>query len=203
MKEPNGILSYEMYEDLKEAVVKALKSDVTACRNGDGSKLTERIEEVGGAVNEATAQIAALNNRIGRIDFQPVIKVHPPDISGVNEVFQHINSRQDEFRSELHRIEEKIDHLQTQVSRIGTEVDTRQFEQLSNHTLYEMKQQIRYLKQPPIVLKIIIGITIVALLATLAAGYYIRDSRKWKDSSQYWYEQSQQKTQPKTNKKAK
>lgn len=74
---------------------------------------------------------------------------------------------------------------------------------MSDHTIYEMTQQIRYLKQPPIVLKIIIGITVVALLATLAVGYYIRDSREWKDSSQYWYEQSQLQTQPKTNKKAK
>ena len=203
MKEPNGILSYEMYEDLKEAVVKTLKSDATACRNSDGSKLTDRIEEVGRAVNEATAQIAALNNRIGRIDFQPVIKVHPPDISGVNDVFQHINSRQEEFRSELQRIEEKIDGLGTQVAQMKTEVDTTEFKRLSDHTIYEMTQQIRYLKQPPIVLKIIIGMAVVALLTTLAAGYYIRDSRKWEDSAGYWYEQSQQKTQPKTDKKAK
>ena len=66
-----------------------------------------------------------------------------------------------------------------------------------------MAQQIRYLKQPPIVLKIIIGMAVVALLATFAAGYYIRDSRKWKDSSQYWYEQSLQTPQPKASKKAK
>ena len=84
-----------------------------------------------------------------------------------------------------------------------TEVDTTEFKRLSDHTIYEMTQQIRYLKQPPIVLKIIIGIAVVALLATLAVGYYIRDSREWKDSSQYWYEQSQQQTQPNTNKKAK
>lgn len=83
-----------------------------------------------------------------------------------------------------------------------TEVDTTEFKRLSDHTIYEMTQQIRYLKQPPIVLKIIIGIAVVALLATLVAGYYIRDSRKWEDSSQYWYEQSQLQTQPNTNKKA-
>lgn len=84
-----------------------------------------------------------------------------------------------------------------------TEVDTTEFKRLSDHTLYEMKQQIRYLKQPPIVLKIIVGMAGVALLATFAAGYYIRDSRKWEDSAQFWYEQSQQKAQPKTDKKAK
>lgn len=84
-----------------------------------------------------------------------------------------------------------------------TEVDTTEFKRLSDHTIYEMTQQIRYLKQPPIVLKIIIGIAVVALLATLVAGYYIRDRREWKDSALYWYEQSQLQTQPKTNKKAK
>lgn len=83
-----------------------------------------------------------------------------------------------------------------------TEVDTTEFKRLSDHTIYEMTQQIRYLKQPPIVLKIIIGMAAVALLATLAAGYYIRNRREWKDSAQYWYEQSQQRTQPKTVKKA-
>ena len=103
----------------------------------------------------------------------------------------------------MQRIEEKIDGLGTQVAQMKTEVDTTEFKRLSDHTLYEMKQQIHHLKQPPIVLKIIIGIAVVALLATFAAGYYIRDSRKWKDSAQYWYEQSQQQTQPKTNKKAK
>ncbi|EHB91713.1 hypothetical protein [Alistipes indistinctus] len=91
----------------------------------------------------------------------------------------------------------------TQVAQMKTEVDTTEFKRLSDHTIYEMTQQIRYLKQLPIVLKIIIGMAVVALLATLAAGYYIRDSREWKDSSQYWYEQSQQQAQPKTTKKAK
>ena len=66
-----------------------------------------------------------------------------------------------------------------------------------------MTQQIRYLKQPPIVLKIIIRMAVVALVATLAAGYYIRDSRIWEDTAQYWYEQSLQDPQPNTNKKAK
>lgn len=137
------------------------------------------------------------------MDFQPVIKVQPPDFSGLKEVFQYIDSRQEQLNNRQQRIEEKIDGLGKQVAQMKTEVDTTEFKRLSDHTIYEMTQQIRYLKQPPIVLKIIIGIAVVALLATLAAGYYIRDSRKWEDSSQYWYEQSQLQTQPKTNKKAK
>lgn len=137
------------------------------------------------------------------MDFQPVVKVEPPDFSGLKEVFQYIDSRQEQLNNRQQRIEEKIDGLGTQVAQMKTEVDTTEFKRLSDHTIYEMTQQIRYLKQPPIVLKIIIGIAVVALLATLAVGYYIRDSREWKDSSQYWYEQSQQQTQPNTNKKAK
>ena len=55
-----------------------------------------------------------------------------------------------------------------------------------------MREQIHYLKQPLIVLKIIIGLAVVTLAATCAAGYYIRDKREWKSAAEYWYGQSRQ-----------
>lgn len=94
------------------------------------------------------------------MDFQPVIKVQPPDFSGLKEVFQYIDSRQEQLNNRQQRIEEKIDGLGTQLAQMKTEVDTTEFKRLSDHTIYEMTQQIRYLKPPPIVLKIIIGIAV-------------------------------------------
>ena len=121
----------------------------------------------------------------------------------LKKILLYIALQQKRLNDRQQQIEDKLDQQKEQIAQMKTEVDTTEFKRLSNHTIYEMAQQIRYLKQPPIVLKIIIGMAVVALLATLAAGYYIRDSREWKDSSQYWYEQSQQQAQPKTTKKAK
>ena len=124
-------------------------------------------------------------------------------MSGLKKILLYTASQQKQLNGRQQQAEDKLNALQAQVAQMKTEVDTTEFKRLSDHTIYEMTQQIRYLKQPPIVLKIIIGMTVVALLATFAAGYYIRDSREWKSSAQYWYEQSQQKSQPKTHKKAK
>lgn len=64
-------------------------------------------------------------------------------------------------------------------------VDTEPFEQKARSALYEMDRRIRYLKQPPVVLKVIVGLFLTCLVTTLAAGYYIQQSRKWKYSSAY------------------
>ena len=141
-----------------------------------------------------------MTNRIGQIDFQPVVQIPPPDMSGLKKILLYIASQQKQLNDRQQQTEDKLNALQAQVAQMKTEVDTTEFKRLSDHTIFEMTQQIRYLKQPPIVLKIIIG---MALLATFAAGYYIRDRRVWKDSAQYRYEQSHPKPQPKTNKKAK
>ena len=194
---------YGMFEEIKEMIEKRPAPETSGGTTENSDTVIRKLEENKTAIDRSAEQIAGLTNRIGQIDFQPVIKVQPPDFSGLKEVFQYIDSRQEQLNNRQQRIEEKIDGLGTQVAQMKTEVDTTEFKRLSDHTIYEMTQQIRYLKQLPIVLKIIIGMAVVALLATLAAGYYIRDSREWKDSSQYWYEQSQQQAQPKTTKKAK
>ena len=194
---------YGMFEEIKEMIEQRSAPEAPSSTAESSDTIIRKLEENKTAIDRSAEQIAALTNRIGQMDFQPVIKVQPPDFSGLKEVFQYIDSRQEQLNNRQQRIEEKIDGLGTQVAQMKTAVDTTEFKRLSDHTIYEMMQQIRYLKQPPIVLKVIIGIAFVALLATLAAGYYIRDSREWKESSQYWYEQSQLQTQPKTNKKPK
>lgn len=88
--------------------------------------------------------------------------------------------------------------------RIG--VDTEPFEQKARSALYEMDRQIRYLKQPPVVLKVIVGLFLTCLVTTFAAGYYIQQSRKWEYSSAYWeqlYEQAKEAQPGKNVKKQK
>ena len=116
-------------------------------------------------------------------------------------LFKYIFGSLKQIGTDVKQNTQGITALQEQVAKMKTEVDTEKFEHLTNHTIYEMQQQIRYLKQPPIVLKIIIGLVIVALAKTCAAGYYIRDRREWKNTAKYWYEQSQQNVQSKAKKK--
>ena len=165
--------------------------------------IVRKLDENKIAIDHSVEQVTALTNRIGQIDFRPVVKAEPPDMSGLKKVLLYLGGLQKRLNDRQQQIEDKLDQQKEQIAQMKTEVDTAEFKKLSDHTIYEMTQQIRYLKQPPIVLKIIIGMAVVALLTTLAAGYYIRDSRKWKDTAQYWYEQSLQDSQPNTNKKAK
>ena len=47
----NNILTLDMYEDLKEEIIKALKSEVSKSQGGDNAALTQKIEEI--AVHQA------------------------------------------------------------------------------------------------------------------------------------------------------
>lgn len=192
---------YGMFEELKEKIENLPASRGPDSATGATDMIEKKLDENKSAIDRGVEQVAALTNRVGQIDFRPVIQTEPPNLSGFKKVFLYIGSQQKQLNDRQQQAEAKLDKLQTQLAQMKTEVDTTEFKKLSDHTLYEMKQQIRYLKQPPIVLKIIIGMAAVALLATLVAGYYIRDRREWKDSAQYWYKQSQQITQPKTIKK--
>ena len=42
----NNILTLDMYEDLKEEIIKALKSEVSKSQGGDNAALTQKIEEI-------------------------------------------------------------------------------------------------------------------------------------------------------------
>ena len=197
----NNILTLDMYEDLKEEIIKTLKSEVLKSQGGDNAVWTQKIEEIAKTSIHTAEQVANLTNRIGQIEFQPVINTLPSDNSGIKMLFKYIVGSLKQIETDSNQNTQGITALQEQVAKMKIEVDTEKFEHLTNHTIYEMQQQIRYLKQPPIVLKIIIGLAIVALIATCAAGYYVRDRREWKDTAKYWYEQSQQNIQPKAKKK--
>lgn len=197
----NNILTLDMYEDLKEEIIKALKSEVSKSQGGDNAALTQKIEEIAETSAHTAEQVANLTNRIGQIEFQPVINTLPSDNSGIKMLFKYIFGSLKQIGTDVKQNTQGITALQEQVAKMKTEVDATEFEKISKNTVFEMREQIRYLKQPPIVLKIIIGLAIITLIATCAAGYYIRDRREWKDTAKYWYEQSQQNVQPKAKKK--
>ena len=134
--------------------------------------LTQKIEEIAEASAHTAEQVANLTNRIGQIEFQPVINTLPSDNSGIKMLFKYIFGSLKQIGTDVKQNTQGITALLEQVAKMKTEVDTEKFEHLTNHTIYEMQQQIRYLKQPPIVLKIIIGLVIVALIATCTAGLY-------------------------------
>lgn len=87
----NNILTLDMYEDLKEEIIKVLKSEVSKSQGGDNASLTQKIEEIAKASARTAEQVTNLTNRIGQIEFQPVIAVQPPDMTDINRAFGKIN----------------------------------------------------------------------------------------------------------------
>lgn len=192
---------YGMFEELKEIIEKRPAPSVPGGTATNDDTVIQKLDENKSAIDHTTEQVTALTNRIGQIDFRPIVQAEMPDMKDLKKILLYIALQQKRLNDRQRQIEDKQDQQKEQIAQMKTEVDTTEFKKLSDHTIFEMKQQIRYLKQPPIVLKVIIGLSIVSLVATLVAGYYIRDSQKWKDSTQYWYEQSLQNLQPKAGKK--
>lgn len=207
MKEQSNSISaeqvYGMFEEIKEMIEKRPAPEASGGTAENSDAIVRKLDENKSAIDRSVEQVTALTNRIEQIDFRPVVKAEIPEMKDLKKILLYIALQQKRLNDRQQQIEDKLDQQKEQIAQMKTEVDTTEFKKLSDHTIYEMTQQIRYLKQPPIVLKIIIGMAVVALLATLAAGYYIRDSRKWEDTAQYWYEQSLQIPQPKASKKAK
>lgn len=86
----NNILKLDMYEDSKDEIIKALKSEVSKSQGGDNATLTQKIEEIAEASAHTAEQVANLTNRIGQIEFQPVINTLPSDNSGIKMLFKYI-----------------------------------------------------------------------------------------------------------------
>lgn len=95
----------------------------------------------------------------------------------------------------------EILNFKKSLSEFKNEVDTTKFEKLANNTLWEMKTQIHYLKQPPIVLRTIVFLTVLSILTILATGYLYRDRNEWRNEATYWYKQSDQYKTIQTDKK--
>lgn len=190
MDEPYRMLSPEMYEDLKETVIGILKAQGTAARKtasgNDDAASAKRMERIEKNVDTATELVTALTNRMNRVDFQPVIRVAPPDMSEVKKAFCRIGSQYERLDNGQARIEHKLGDLEARIVRAGTEIDTTEFERLSRNTVHEMQRQIHYLKQPPIVLKVIVGFFLTSLVLTWIAGHYVREARQWKRNCAYW-----------------
>jgi hypothetical protein len=64
----NNILTLDMYEDLKEEIIKALKSEVSKSQGGDNAALTQKIEEIAEASAHTAEQVANLIAS-GRLSF--------------------------------------------------------------------------------------------------------------------------------------
>jgi hypothetical protein len=66
-------------------------------------------------------------------------------------------------------------------------VNTDQFEQLTRHFIAQMEDKLRKVKRPSKGLQWYIAMWAITLISAFLAGYYIQESRKWKQDAAYWY----------------
>ena len=202
MNDENKIgLSIEMYEDLKETLVKAVKS-TKANASLENAQL-ERIERLIEATELSQGQVAQMLEQLQRHTALPGVKTEQERefTDRYNALLAQLAGRLEVIDKENRTIITEILNFKKSLSEFKNEVDTTKFEKLSNHTLWEMKAQIRYLKQPPIVLRTIVFLTVLSILTILATGYLYRDRNEWRGEATYWYKQSDQYKTTQTNKK--
>ena len=202
MNDENKIgLSIEMYEDLKETLVKAVKS--TKANAGLENAQLERIERLIEATELSQGQVAQMLEQLQRHTALPGVKTEQEQeiVNKYDMLLQQLVGRLEVIDKENRTIITEILNFKKSLSEFKNEVDTTKFEKLSNHTLWEMKTQIRYLKQPPIVLRTIVFLTVLSILTILATGYLYRDRNEWRGEATYWYKQSDQYKTIQTNKK--
>lgn len=209
MNDENKIdLSIEMYEDLKETLVKAIKNAKTGKTDGSihsDNAQTERIERLIEAAEHSQGQIAQQLEQLQRNTALSGAKTEQMQefTDRYNALLAQLAGRLEVIDKENRTIITEILNFKKSLSEFKNEVDTTKFEKLSNHTLWEMKTQIRYLKQPPIVLRTIVFLTVLSILTILATGYLYRDRNEWRGEATYWYKQSDQYKTTQTNKKIK
>ena len=206
MNDENRIdLSIEMYEDLKETLVKAIKN-AKAGKQGDtrlDDTQIERIERLIEAAERSQGQIAQQLEQLQRNTALSGAKTEQMQefTDRYNALLAQLAGRLEVIDKENRTIITEILNFKKSLSEFKNEVDTTKFEKLSNHTLWEMKTQIRYLKQPPIVLRTIVFLTVLSILTILATGYLYRDRNEWRGEATYWYKQNDQYKTTQTNKK--
>lgn len=202
MNDENKIgLSIEMYEDLKETLVKAVKN--TKANAGLENAQLERIERLIEATELSQGQVAQMLEQLQRHTALPGVKTEQEQeiVNKYDMLLQQLVGRLEVIDKENRTIITEILNFKKSLSEFKNEVDTTKFEKLSNHTLWEMKTQIRYLKQPPIVLRTIVFLTVLSILTILATGYLYRDRNEWRGEATYWYKQNDQYKTTQTNKK--
>ena len=202
MNDENKIgLSIEMYEDLKETLVKAVKS--TKANAGLENAQLERIERLIEAAERSQDQVKHLLEQLQRHTALPGVKTGQERefTDRYNALLAQLAGRLEVIDKENRTIITEILNFKKSLSEFKIEVDTTKFEKLANNTLWEMKTQIRYLKQPPIVLRTIVFLTVLSILTILATGYLYRERNEWRNEATYWYKQSDQYKTIQTNKK--
>ena len=202
MNDENKIgLSIEMYEDLKETLVKAVKS--TKANAGLENAQLERIERLIEATELSQGQVAQMLEQLQRHTALPGVKTEQMQefTDRYNALLAQLAGRLEVIDKENRTIITEVLSFKKSLSEFKNEVDTTKFEKLANNTLWEMKTQIRYLKQPPIVLRTIVFLTVLSILTILATGYLYRDRNEWRGEATYWYKQSDQYKTTQTNKK--
>ena len=157
MNDKNKIdLSIEMYEDLKETLVKAIKNAKAGGVGNAGWENTqlERIERLIEAAERSQGQIAQQLEQLQRNTALSGAKTEQMQefTDRYNALLAQLAGRLEVIDKENRTIITEILNFKKSLSEFKNEVDTTKFEKLSNHTLWEMKTQIRYLKQPPICL---------------------------------------------------
>ncbi len=194
-------LSIEMYEDLKETLVKAVKN--TKANAGLENAQLERIERLIEATELSQGQVAQMLEQLQRHTALPGVKTEQEQeiVNKYDMLLQQLVGRLEVIDKENRTIITEILNFKKSLSEFKNEVDTTKFEKLSNNTLWEMKTQIRYLKQPPIVLRTIVFLTVLSILTILATGYLYRDRNEWRGEATYWYKQNDQYKTTQTNKK--
>ena len=66
-------------------------------------------------------------------------------------------------------------------------VNTDKFEHLTRHFIAQMEEKLRKVKRPSKGLQWYIAMWVITLASAFLAGYYIQETRKWKESADYWF----------------
>ncbi len=66
-------------------------------------------------------------------------------------------------------------------------VDTSAFEQLNRYFIAQMEEKLRKVKRPSKGLQWYIAMWVITLASAFLAGYYIQETREWKESADYWF----------------
>lgn len=74
---------------------------------------------------------------------------------------------------------ELLKGLIDQAAQTKITVNVEPLQEHSDKLTRGLKKQVQHVMQPPIVLKVIIRLAFISLVATWAAGYYIRECRVW------------------------